>query len=105
MFRPGGMSESADSKIEIQRHDKESFRRMLEFIYTAEILKLEELSASEIIALLELSHQYLLDDLTSLAERAACKIVTQANIGKFMLLCATYNTLLLRDVCKRFIFF
>ena len=103
MFRPGGMSESAESKIEIERHDKESFRRMLEFIYTAEILKLEQLSATEIIALLEISHQYLLDDLTSLAEAAACKIVTQQNIGKFMLLCATYNTLLLRDVCKRFI--
>ena len=103
MFRPGGMSESSKSEIEIGRHDKDSFRRMMEFIYTAEILHLDDCSSAEIISLLEISHQYLLDDLASIAEAAACKIVKQDNIGKFMLLCATYNTLLLRDVCKRFV--
>lgn len=103
MFRPGGMSESSKAEIEIGRHDKDSFRRMMEFIYTAEILHLEDCTSAEIISLLEISHQYLLDDLASIAEAAACKIVKQDNIGKFMLLCATYNTLLLRDVCKRFV--
>lgn len=103
MFRPGGMSESSEVEIEIGRHDKDSFKRMMEFIYTGEINDLDACSSAEIISLLEISHQYLLEELASIAEKAACKIVKQENIGKFMLLCATYNTLLLRDVCKRFV--
>ena len=103
MFRPGGMSESTLDKITIERHDKEIFRRMMEFIYTAEVSNLEECSASEIISLLEISNQYLLEELGNIAEVAACKIVNQDNIGKFMLLCATYNTMQLRDVCKSFV--
>lgn len=103
MFRPGGMSESTLDKIEIEKNDKESFRRMMEYIYTAEVLNLEECSSNEIISLLEISNQYLLEDLGNIAEVAACKIVSQDNIGKFMLLCATYNTMQLRNVCKRFV--
>ena len=103
MFRPGGMMESNIDKIEIERYDRDSFYRMMEFIYTSEVLNIEECSSFCIISLLEISNHYLLNDLGRLAEVAACKIVNQENIGKFMLLCATHNTLLLRDACKKFV--
>ena len=104
MFRTGGMMESSLKKIEIESiNDKDSFGRMMEFIYTNEILDLDKCNSLEIIPLLEISKQYLLDDLGHLVEYAACKTINQENIGKFMLLCATYNLMLLRDACKKFI--
>ena len=34
MFRPGGMVESSKGEIQMARHDKNTFCRMMEFIYT-----------------------------------------------------------------------
>lgn len=105
MFRPGGMSESSRDEIEMLQHDKDSFRRMLEFIYAGDVEDLEECSSSEIIALLELSNAYLLEDLGKLCEHAAAKIVNMENIGKMMVFCSRYKSesLQLRSACTRFV--
>ena len=105
MFRPGGMTESSTNEIEMQQCDKNAFRRMLEFIYGGDVEDLDECSSSEIIALLEMSNEYLLEDLCKLCEHAAAKIVNTENIGKFMLLCSRYvsGSLLLRSACTRFV--
>lgn len=34
MFRPGGMIESSKQEVRMERHDKDTFSRMLEFLYT-----------------------------------------------------------------------
>lgn len=34
MFRPGGMIESSKGEVDMSRHDKGTFCRMMEFIYT-----------------------------------------------------------------------
>jgi BTB/POZ domain len=38
MFRPGGMVESSKGEIQMARHDKNTFCRMMEFIYTGAYL-------------------------------------------------------------------
>jgi hypothetical protein len=103
MFRPGGMRESSDGEVEMSRHDKDSFRRMIEFIYTGEVHNLSRCCSTDIISLLEMSNEYLLKDLGNLCELAASKIVNLENIGNFMLLTSRYDLLKLRDVCKRFV--
>ena len=37
MFRPGGMIESSKQEVRMERHDKDTFSRMLEFIYTGKL--------------------------------------------------------------------
>jgi hypothetical protein len=103
MFRPEGMSESSKSEILIERHEKDTFSRMIEFIYTGEILDISKCCSSDVIDLLEMSMEYLLDDLGALSEKAASKLVCSENIGKLMLLCARYDLSILRDVCKKFV--
>jgi hypothetical protein len=41
MFRPGGMIESSKGEVDMSRHDKGTFCRMMEFIYTGMFLKLD----------------------------------------------------------------
>lgn len=103
MFRPGGMIESSKGEIEMTRYDKDSFKRMIEFIYTGEVLSLEKCNTADIISLLEISNEYLLKELGCLCEEAASKIVTIDNIGKFMILCARHELSKLRNVCQRFV--
>lgn len=108
MFRPGGMSESSEGRIEMSRHDTASFKRMIEFIYTGGVNDLNTCTASEIISLLEMSNEYLLvssakPNLGVMCEEAASKVVNLENIGQLMLLCARYDSLLLRGVCKQFV--
>ena len=38
MFRPGGMIESSKQEVRMERHDKDTFSRMLEFLYTGKSL-------------------------------------------------------------------
>lgn len=104
MFRPGGMSESSRSEVEMPEHDKDSFRRMLEFIYGGDVEDLDQCSSSELISLLELSSAYLLEDLGKLCEHAAAKIVNMENIGKMMVFCSRYKfESQLRTACTRFV--
>ena len=103
MFRPNGMMESNKGKIIIPQHDRNSFHRMLQFIYSGNVEDLESHSSSDIISLLEMAHEYLLVDLGLLCEHAASKTVNMDNIGKFMLLCARYECVHLRTACKRFV--
>ena len=98
-----GMSESSKNEIEMLEHDANSFRRMLEFIYSGDVEDLEQCSPSEIISLLEMSHRCVLDDLGKLCEHSASKLVAMDNIGKFMLLCSRYESQQLRSACKRFV--
>ena len=37
MFRPGGMIESSNQEVRMERHDKDTFSRMLEFIYSGKL--------------------------------------------------------------------
>ena len=59
--------------------------------------------SAAIVTLLELSNEFLLSDLGLLCEGAAAQIVSLDNIGKFMLLCARYNSLVLREACRCFV--
>ena len=40
MFRPGGMIESSKGEVDMSRHDKGTFCRMMEFIYTGMLISL-----------------------------------------------------------------
>ena len=40
MFRPGGMIESSKGEVDMSRHDKGTFCRMMEFIYTGMLFSL-----------------------------------------------------------------
>ena len=66
-------------------------------------MDLNKCDSAAIITLLELSNEFLLSDLGLLCERAAAEIVSLENIGKFMLLCARYNSLILREACRCFV--
>lgn len=45
MFRVGGMSESTKNEIEVKGHDKETFDRMTEYIYTNGVSGLDSCSS------------------------------------------------------------
>lgn len=103
MFRPGGMSESKQHVIEIAGHDRATFNRMLEFIYTNAVKDLDDCSSTDIISLLMIANEYILDDLRALCEQSASRVLGFENIGKFMLLSVKHNAEDLRESCKNFV--
>jgi hypothetical protein len=103
MFRPGCMRESCKGEINMESHDPHSFRRMLEFIYSGAVEDLEKASPSDVVLLLEMAHHFLLVDLARLCEHAASKMVCLDNIGRFMVLCARYESPILRSACTRYV--
>ena len=103
MFREGGMSESNMSRIVIKDHDKLTFFRMLEFIYSNEIRDIDKCSPDEVISLLMMANEYVLDDLRLLCQQTAKKLVSIENIGKFLLLSQHNNAEGLKKACEIFI--
>ena len=103
MFRQGGMSESSMDQIVINEHDKLSFSRLLEFIYSNGIKDIDKCSADEVISLLTMANQYVLDDLRLLCQHTAKPLITLDNIGKFFLLSQRNNAEGLKKACEMFI--
>jgi BTB/POZ domain len=102
MFRKGGMSESMQGSVEIKGHEKETFSRMLEYVYTNKVSSLDTCHANEIISLLIMSNEYCLEDLQHLCESAASQILNLDNIGTFMKLAHANNCASLKSSCVRF---
>ena len=96
-------SSSNATEIELVAHDKNAFRRMLEFVYAGDVEDLEEASSTDMISLLNLAEQYRLTDLAKLCEHAAAKIINFSSIGKFMLVCARYDLPQLRTACADYV--
>jgi SpoVK/Ycf46/Vps4 family AAA+-type ATPase len=98
------MSESSQEKVRIPDHDKGSFKRMLEFIYTNNVRDLESSrSPQDIMTLLTMSSEFVLEDLRELCEQAAAHVLSLENIGKFMVLSQRDpNATYLRDMCRKF---
>lgn len=103
MFRSGGMIESHSNVIELSSHEPSAFKKMLEYVYSNDVVGLERCNAQEIIDTLSLSHEFLLSDLTRLCENAASKILSVENIGGFMLVCDKYDTAKLREACHSYV--
>lgn len=103
MFREGGMSESSMTEIIINDHDKQSFSRLLEFIYSNAVKDMDKCSADEVISLLSMANQYVLDDLRLLCQHTAKPLITLDNIGKFFLLSQHNNAEGLKKACELFI--
>ena len=91
------------TEIELLSHDKDAFRRMLEFVYAGDVEDLEEASSTDMIALLNLAEQYCLTDLGKLCEHAAAKIINFSSIGKFMLVSARYDLPQLKRACQEYV--
>lgn len=102
MLRVGGMAESLQSEIAME-HDGDSFRRMLEFIYTDKIQDLEACDAQQILALLLTANQFVMEDLRILCEPRAAKLLSQETIAKFLLLSAGKERSVLREACINYI--
>ena len=102
MFREGSMRESMESVIRTS-HDAITFRRMLEFVYSNDVLGLENCAPQELISLLILANEYLLEDLRTLCEMHAAKIISVDNISKLLLLSAGHNASVLRNACARYV--
>lgn len=103
MFREGGMVESSMNQVHIKNHDKLTFSRMLEFIYTNGIKEMEKCSPDEVSSLLMMANEYCLDDLRVLCQQTAQTLLSLKNIAKFLLLSQHNNAEGLKKSCGVFI--
>jgi hypothetical protein len=103
MFRKGGMAESTQSIVEIGGHDKQTFSKMLEHIYTDTVANLESCSPNDVMTLLQMANEFCLDELQRLCEHAASKVLSFDNIGRFMLMSSKFGASELRDACKKYV--
>ena len=97
------MVESSLSHVYVKNHDKLTFSRMLEFIYTNGIKEMEKCSPDEVISLLMMANEYVLDDLRVLCQQTAKTLLSLENIGKFLLLSQHNNAEGLKKCCESFI--
>ncbi len=102
MFRIGGMKESEKKEIYIYQ-DSKTFQRMLEFIYTNEVLDLKDCNSNEAISLLMMANEYVLQDLRTLCESYVVHAISIDNIGKLLLLSSGHNASILKDACALFV--
>jgi hypothetical protein len=103
MFRPGGLSESTHNQVEIPNQSTKSFSLMLEFLYTNSIKNINSYNSDDIIALLNISNEYLLDELKHVAIQAVQNLLNEDNICKFTLLCDTTHNHDLREICSNYL--
>ena len=96
-------NEGSENKITIRQHDKATFNRVLEFIYTSSVASLETCQYQEIMSLLVLSNEYCLDQLQAVTELAASKILTHENIARFTLVAMNYGMEVLKLACKSYL--
>lgn len=102
MFRVGGMSESQQETV-TYKHDVDTFRRMLEFLYTDSVKDLDKCTGAEVLSLLVVANEFLVQNLRELCETFAAKVINTQNVSKFLLLSANHNGSVLRAACARFV--
>jgi hypothetical protein len=102
MFRIGGMSESQQETV-VYKHDSDTFRRMLEFLYTDSVKDLDKCTGAEVLSLLVISNEFLVQNLRELCETFAAKVINKQNVSKFLLLSSNHNGSVLRAACARFV--
>jgi hypothetical protein len=103
MFKKGGMVESIENRVIIRQHDRTTFGRMLEFLYTNSVRNLDQCQTQEVINLLVLANEYCLDQLQRICETAGSKILSNDNIGRFTILSMNYDTIILKSACKSYL--
>ena len=103
MFRHGGLCESTHNQVEIPNQNTKNFSLMLEFLYTNSIKNIDSYNSDDIIALLNISNEYLLDELKHVAIQAVRNLLNEDNICKFTLLCDKTHNHDLREICSNYL--
>lgn len=101
MFK-GNMRESYESEIVIDA-SRSIFYKLLQFIYTNEVDRLETCEISDIIDLLILSNIYSLDSLRTYCEKVLARLITCENISQLLLICVHHDAELLKEACVKFV--
>jgi hypothetical protein len=103
LFRKGGMRESVQGVVEVPQYSPQTFRRMLEHLYTNRVKGLESCATNEVLELLTLANEYLLTDLKCLCECAAAALLNHENIGRMMLVADDFKADMLKEACKDYV--
>lgn len=103
MFKSGGMRESEENVFEVQDYSYETFRRMIEYIYTNTIRDIEGVDHKEVMELLTLANEYVLSDMKAFCEHAAKLKLNNDNVCSFFLLSEEHNAEVLLKECQNYI--
>ncbi|KAL3312194.1 BTB/POZ domain-containing protein 9 [Cichlidogyrus casuarinus] len=98
----GGLSESNSDCVTLKNINKESFRRILKYIYTGE-LDATSLNVEQILDLISLANQYGFQSLQNSLSECLVSSLSEENIGYVYNLAVMYNISDLIDSCHFFI--
>lgn len=102
MFREGGMLESSQKDISLA-HDANTFRLLLEFIYTNTVQELKKLSCQGLLNLLAMANEFCMQDLQLLCESCVVESINKENVGRLLLFAEERNAAELRKACDAFV--
>jgi hypothetical protein len=103
MFKSGGMRESDKNVFEVVDYSYESFRRMIEYVYTNTIRDIDSVDHEEVMELLMLANEYVLSDMKAFCEHAAKLKLNNENVCSFFLLSEQHNADALLKECQTYI--
>mmetsp|Transcript_23985 Transcript_23985/g.35203 ORF Transcript_23985/g.35203 Transcript_23985/m.35203 type:complete len:308 (+) Transcript_23985:105-1028(+) len=87
MLCDGRMQESITGVVNLRNHNADTFKLMLEFIYTAHIRIASELSCDTLCDLISLANEFLLTDLLVFCQTNLQRLVTMDNICDMLKFC------------------
>jgi hypothetical protein len=103
MLREDNRMKESSEGIVRTAHEPKEFRRMLEFLYTNNVLELATAPAEDVVSLMLLANEYMLDDLFKLCAKFAAQHISFENIGRLFLLSAGHSGSVLREACSEFV--
>jgi len=103
MFREDNVMIENREGVIVTPHEPRIFRKLLEFIYTDNVVGLDVCDSDELVELMMTANEYVLDDLRIMCEKFSHRIITIDNIGKLLLLSNQHNASVLKSECAKFV--
>lgn len=103
MFREDNVMIENREGVIVTPHEPRIFRKLLEFIYTDNVVGLDVCDSDELVELMMTANEFVLDDLRIMCEKFSHRVITVDNIGKLLLLSNQHNASVLKRECAKFV--